>query len=339
MTENSFQRVGIVGGGAWGTALAHTLVGAGRDVLLWAYEPDTVQEINDHHTNRVFLPGVSLHEDVRATALLEDVADCDLMLLVPPAQHLRRLAGELKDYVGPEVPLLICAKGIEQGTSKMLGDVVAGEVPHATVGALSGPSFAGEVARGLPAALTVACHDETLGKRLAKSLGSRSLRIYWSDDLIGVQLGGAIKNVLAIAAGIVDGRQLGANAHAALVTRGFAEMRRLGGALGARNDTLSGLSGLGDLLLTCGSSQSRNMSLGRALGEGRSLDEVLGERRAVTEGVYTAHAMVQLSADRGVEVPIAAAVKGVVDGRLSVDEAIDGLMARPLRSETESQHL
>ncbi|MEM7750336.1 MAG: NAD(P)H-dependent glycerol-3-phosphate dehydrogenase, partial [Pseudomonadota bacterium] len=217
-----------------------------------------------------------------------------------------------------------------------LGDVLSEEFPGAEIGVLSGPSFAAEVARGLPAAVTVACDSEALGKQIAKTLGSRQLRIYWSSDLKGVQLGGAVKNVLAIAAGIVDGKKLGANAHAALVTRGFAEMRRIGTALGARAETLSGLSGLGDLLLTCGSPQSRNMSLGRALGEGQSLQGILGERKAVTEGVYTAQAVVEISAKHGIEVPISASVKGIVEGRLTVDEAIDGLMARPLRSEIDN---
>ena len=203
------------------------------------------------------------------------------------------------------------------------------------VGAVSGPSFAAEVARGLPAALTVACGDPKLGERVAQTIGSRQLRAYWTDDLVGVQLGGAIKNVLAIAAGIVDGRKLGASAHAALVTRGFAEMRRFAGAFGARPETLTGLSGLGDLLLTCGSPQSRNMSLGRALGEGRALDEILGSRKAVTEGVYTARAVVSIARERGIEVPISEAVRGIVDDGLSVDAAIAALMSRPLRPEAE----
>ncbi len=335
MAERSFQRIGVIGGGAWGTALAQTLAAAGRDVMLWAYEADTVREINQHHTNRVFLAGVDLDPDIRATGSLAEIAGQDMLLLVPPAQHVRRIARELQTLLPRETPVLICAKGIEQGTGKLLGEIIASELPEATYGVLSGPSFAGEVARGLPAALTVACAQESLSAQVAAALGSRSLRIYWTDDLIGVQLGGAIKNVLAIAAGIVDGRQLGANAHAALVTRGFAEMRRFAESLGARPETLVGLSGLGDLLLTCGSPQSRNMSLGRALGEGRSLDDVLGQRKAVTEGVYTAEAVVRLAKERTIEVPIAAAVKGIVDGEMTVDGAIEALMTRPLRAENE----
>ncbi len=335
MADQSLQKIGVVGGGAWGTALAQTLAEAGRDVQLWAYETDTVREINDHHTNRVFLAGVELNGAISATDALAEVAANDLLLLVPPAQHVRRIASQLKPHLDRQTPVLICAKGIEQQSGELLGEIIASELPAATFGVLSGPSFAGEVARGLPAALTVACPHEHLSVRVAQALGSRNLRIYWTDDLIGVQLGGAIKNVLAIAAGIVDGRKLGASAHAALVTRGFAEMRRFAEALGGRPDTLSGLSGLGDLLLTCGSAQSRNMSLGRALGQGRDLQQILAERRAVTEGVYTAEAVVRIASERHVEVPIARAVKAIVDGDLSVDDAIGALMARPLRAETE----
>ena len=336
MTETSFDKIGVVGGGAWGTALAHQLSLNGHSVQLWAYETETVREIENHKTNRVYLPGVDLHEKLQITGDLGDLAESELILLAPPAQHLRRIASQLKEISSEALPTLICAKGIEQSSGKMLGDVLAEEMPQAKAGVLSGPSFAAEVARGLPAAVTVAIDDEALGKQIAKTLGSQRLRIYWSNDLKGVQLGGAVKNVLAIAAGIVDGKQLGANAHAALVTRGFAEMRRIGAALGARSETLSGLSGLGDLLLTCGSPQSRNMSLGRALGEGQSLEDILGERKAVTEGVYTAQAVVEISAKHGIEVPISASVKGIVEGRLTVDEAIEGLMARPLRSEIET---
>jgi len=335
VARHNFQRIGVIGGGAWGTALAQTLAEAGRNVTIWAYEADTVHEINEHHTNKVFLPGIPLNQHITASKSLKKLAENDLILMVPPAQHLRRIATELKPHLITTTPVFICAKGIEQTSGKLLGDILAEELSGIMYGVLSGPSFASEVARGLPAALTVACLEESLSAQVATALGSKTLRIYWTDDLIGAQLGGAIKNVLAIAAGIVDGKKLGANAHAALVTRGFAEMRRFAQALGARADTLGGLSGLGDLLLTCGSPQSRNMSLGRALGEGRTLDEILGTRKAVTEGVYTAKAMVKIVQNTGIEVPIAAAVKAVVDGEITVDDAIDSLMARPLRAETD----
>jgi glycerol-3-phosphate dehydrogenase (NAD(P)+) len=228
---------------------------------------------------------------------------------------------------------VICAKGLEQATGKLLGEVLAEALPQATLAVLSGPSFAAEVARGLPAALTLAAKDEALGQTLAAALGGRHLRIYWSGDLVGVQLGGAVKNVLAIAAGIVQGRGLGASAHAALVTRGFAELRRFGEALGARAETLMGLSGLGDLLLTCGSPQSRNMSLGRALGQGQTLSAVLGNRRSVAEGVYTAAAVVRVAAEKGIDMPICRAVHAIVEGQLTIDAAIEALLSRPLRAE------
>jgi len=228
---------------------------------------------------------------------------------------------------------VLCAKGLEQASGKLLGEVLAETVPQATLAVLSGPSFAADVARGLPAALTLACAEEALGEALAAALGSRSLRIYWSSDTIGVQLGGAVKNVLAIAAGIVDGRGLGASAHAALVTRGFAELRRFADAFGARPETLMGLSGLGDLLLTCGSAQSRNMSLGRALGQGQTLAAVLGSRRSVAEGVYTSAAVARVAAAKGIDMPICTAVNAIVEGRLTVDGAIEALMSRPQRAE------
>ena len=335
MAPHNFQRIGIVGGGAWGTALAQTLAAAGREVTIWAYEAGTVREINEYHTNSVFLAGITLNRRITATASLERIAESDLLLMVPPAQHLRRIATQLQPYLPPTTPLLICAKGIEQSSGKLLGEILAEEMPGVTYGVLSGPSFASEVARGLPAALTVACPEESLSTRVAAALGSRFLRIYWTDDLTGVQLGGAVKNVLAIAAGIVDGKELGTNAHAALVTRGFAEMRRFAQALGARPETLNGLAGLGDLLLTCGSPQSRNMSLGRALGKGGALDEILGARKSVTEGVYTAQAMVKIAQDKGIEIPIATAIEAIVNGQITVNDAIDGLMARPLRAESD----
>jgi glycerol-3-phosphate dehydrogenase (NAD(P)+) len=228
---------------------------------------------------------------------------------------------------------VICAKGLEQATGRLLVDIFTEVLPHARLAVLSGPSFAADVARGLPAALTLACHDAALGAELVAALGYRQFRLYRSTDMIGVQLGGAVKNVLAIAAGIVEGRALGASAHAALVTRGFAELRRFGEALGARPETLMGLSGLGDLLLTCGSPQSRNMSLGRALGQGQSLAAVLGGRRSIAEGVYTAAAVTRVAAAKGIDMPICQAVQAIVAGELSVDAAIEGLLSRPFKAE------
>jgi glycerol-3-phosphate dehydrogenase (NAD(P)+) len=329
----NFDSVGIIGGGAWGTALAQTLRLARRDAVLWAREPEVVAEINSAHTNAAFLPGVPLDPDLRATTELADIAAQDVVLMVAPAQHVRSVAAELAPHVASTKPVVICAKGLEQATGKLLGEVLGEAMPQATQAVLSGPSFAADVARGLPVALTLATSDEALGQALATALGYRHLRIYWSGDLTGVQLGGAVKNVLAIAAGIVEGRGLGASAHAALVTRGFAELRRFGTALGATPETLMGLSGLGDLLLTCGSPQSRNMSLGRALGQGQSLQAVLGSRRSVAEGVYTAAAVARVAADKAIDMPIALAVHAIVEGRLTIDAAIGALLSRPQRAE------
>lgn len=333
MTIKNIQSVGVVGGGAWGTALAQTARLAGRDVILWAREPEVVADINGRHVNSLFLPGVSLDTALVATGELPRIADTDAVLMVAPAQHVRAAGEELAKYLAAGKPVVICAKGLEQATGSLMADVLASVLPQASLAALSGPSFAADVARGLPAALTLACADEEVGQTLAQSLGYRHFRLYWSGDVTGVQLGGAVKNVLAIAAGIVDGRQLGASAHAALVTRGFAELRRFGTALGARTETLMGLSGLGDLLLTCGSPQSRNMSLGRELAQGQSLDTVLGSRRSVAEGVYTAAAVIKVARERRVEMPICEAVHAIVEGLSTVDAAIEGLLARPFKAE------
>ncbi|MGE0848077.1 MAG: NAD(P)H-dependent glycerol-3-phosphate dehydrogenase [Hyphomicrobiaceae bacterium] len=329
----SFNSIGIIGGGAWGTALAQALRQAGCSVRLWAREADVADEINARHANTAFLPGVALDAGIAATTELADIASQDVVLMVAPAQHVRAVAAALAPDLGRGKPVILCAKGLEQATGKLLGEVLGETVPQATPAVLSGPSFAADVARGLPAALTLATADEALGEALAAALGSRMLRIYWSGDTVGVQLGGAVKNVLAIAAGIVDGKGLGASAHAALVTRGFAELRRFGEALGARPETLMGLSGLGDLLLTCGSAQSRNMSLGRALGQGQTLQSVLGSRRSVAEGVFTAAAVARVATDKGVDMPISQAVAAIVDGRLGVDTAIEALLSRPQRAE------
>jgi glycerol-3-phosphate dehydrogenase (NAD(P)+) len=329
----SIERIGIIGGGAWGTALAETLALSGRDVLLWAHEAETVADINERHVNRQFLPGISLCERLRATSNLSDMNKRDAILMVTPAQHVRRISQALSSHLLPGVPLVMCAKGIEQGTGKLMGEVIAETIEHVTFAVLSGPSFAIDVARGLPAALTLACRREDTGLALSRVLGGRHLRIYWSNDILGVELGGALKNVLAIAAGIVDGKGLGASAHAALVTRGFAELRRFSEAMGARSETLMGLSGLGDLILTCGSPQSRNMSLGRALGQGKALDEVLGTRASVTEGVYTAAAVVQIARSLKIEMPVCEAVFDIIEGHATIDAAIARLMQRPLKAE------
>jgi glycerol-3-phosphate dehydrogenase (NAD(P)+) len=329
----ALQTVGIVGAGAWGTALAVVARRAGRDVLIWAYEPETVAAINERHHNQIFLSGAKLDAGIEATARLNEVAVCDLLLMVTPAQNMRAIASELAPYVRAGQPLVICAKGIEQPTGKLLSQVASEVLPEARVAVLSGPSFAAEIARGLPAAVTLATGEENHGRALAHALSYPAFRCYWSEDVVGAEIGGAVKNVFAIAAGIVVGKKLGASAHAALVTRSFAEMTRFGTTLGARRETLTGLSGLGDLVLTCGSPQSRNMSLGIALGQGRSLSEVLKARHSVTEGIHTASALVEVAVARGIDMPIAQAVHAVISGLATVDEAIEALLARPIRSE------
>jgi glycerol-3-phosphate dehydrogenase (NAD(P)+) len=328
------QTIGIVGGGAWGTALATVARRAGRDVLLWAHEPETVTAINDTHTNPTYLPGVELDRAIEATSEVSEVAACDALLIVSPAQHVRDIVGALQPYFHNGRPLVICSKGIEQTTGFLMSQVAADVLPGATIAALSGPSFAAEVARQLPAAVTLATGQEDLGRRLSHALSCPPFRCYWSGDVVGAEIGGAVKNVYAIAAGIVVGKDLGKSAQAGLITRSFAEMARFGVALGAALETLIGLSGLGDLVLTCGSEQSRNMSLGTALGRGAATAEVLAERLSVTEGVATANAMVEIARERGIELPIAEAVHAILTGETSVDAAIGALLSRPLRSET-----
>lgn len=326
-------RIGIVGGGAWGTALATVADRAEREVLIWAREREVVDDINSRHINGLFLPDMPLKPAIRATAALTDLAGHDALLLVTPAQALRAVASELCPDLTDGKPLVICAKGMEQATGKFLSDVLAEICPTAAVAVLSGPSFATDVARGLPTAVTLACADDALARSLAAALNPPSFRPYVSDDVRGAQICGAVKNVLAIACGICEGKGLGASARAALTTRGFAELARFGAALGARAETLSGLSGLGDLILTCNSPQSRNMSLGMALGRGETLDKVLGARRSVSEGVYTAAAVVASARKLGIDMPLSEAVHGIISGGITVDQAIDAILSRPLKRE------
>ena len=330
----TYQSVGIIGAGAWGTALAEAARRTGRDVTLWGHERDTVAEINERHTNGVYLPGVTLDPRIRATFNPADIAAASLILMVTPSQFLRAVASEFAPHLGAR-PVVICTKGFEAATGKMMSDVLAETLPQALPAVMAGPSFAAEVARGLPAALTLAATDETLGRDIVAALASRSMRLYWTDDMLGVQIGSAVKNVLAIASGIVVGRRLGANAQAALITRGFAELMRFGVGVGARAETLEGLSGLGDLILTCSSTQSRNMSLGVALGEGKTLAEVLGSRKSVSEGAHSAAAAVARAKAAGVELPICDAVRAVLAQEMSIDEAIEALLSRPFRAEAE----
>lgn len=327
--------IGIVGAGAWGSALAATVRRAGRDAILWARDPAVADEINRAHTNAAYLPDIVLDRGVRATNALAEVAAADALLLVTPAQHLRAVTRELAPHLAADRPIVLCAKGIEQRSGTLMSEVLAETLPGRPLAVLSGPTFADEVARGLPTAVTLAAADVTLGEHLIAAIGSRTFRPYLSHDPIGTQIGGAVKNVIAIACGIVAGRALGENARAALITRGLAEIGRLSSALGARPETRMGLSGLGDLALTCTSMRSRNYSLGRALGEGRSRDEVLGARRSVTEGVSSAAAVLARAQRHGVDMPITAAVDAILNQGAGIEATIAGLLARPFTVESD----
>ena len=325
------QRLFIVGAGAWGTALGQVAARAGREATIWAHEVEVAEAINRHHENPAFLPGVELDHHVRATTELADAARADAVLLAVPAQFLRDVAGRLRT----EAPLLICAKGIEQGTGALMTEVCAAVLPDARIAVLSGPTFADEVARGLPTAVTLAATDAALGHELVEALGSRSFRPYLGDDPVGAEIGGAVKNVLAIACGIVEGQRLGDNARAALITRGLAEMTRLAVAKGGRSETMMGLAGIGDLALTCTGDSSRNHALGVALGRGESLAKILAGRRDVVEGVATAAAVSALAETLGVEMPISAAVDAILHRGAAIADAIEALLSRPFRAESQ----
>jgi glycerol-3-phosphate dehydrogenase (NAD(P)+) len=330
---NRFRRVGIVGAGAWGTALAATVRRAGADVTIWAREPDLVAAINQTHENPLFLPGVTLDPAIAATQDLAAMAHADALLLVVPAQFLRSVASELATHLRQAVPVVIATKGIELGSGDTMGEILDIVMPARPRAVLSGPTFAVEVARGLPTAVTLAAADSDLGRKLVETIGTASFRPYLSDDAIGCEIGGAVKNVLAIACGILTGRGLGDNARAALITRGLAEMVRLAVAKGGKPATLMGLSGLGDLALTCTAMQSRNYSLGAALGAGRRLDEVLGARQSVAEGVATAAAVTALARRLDIDMPIVAAVDAILHHGAVIDATIAGLLARPFKTE------
>jgi len=324
------KRLAVIGGGAWGTALATVACRAGTACTLWARDRDVVAMINSGHENPVFLPGVGLDPAITATAdLPAAIAQADAAVLAVPAQFMRPFLGTLP----VPLPLLLCAKGIENRSLKTMSELVEEVVPAAPVAVLSGPSFAAEVARDLPTAVTIASRDPGLAGAFIAALGSTRFRPYLSEDPIGAEIGGAVKNVMAIACGIVVGRDLGDNARAALITRGLAEMVRLGLAKGARADTFRGLSGLGDLVLTCTAGQSRNHALGIALGRGTGLAAALAGRRSVVEGVATAAAVAALAERLGVEMPITAAVNAVLHRGMAIDLLIEQLLARPYRSE------
>ena len=323
--------VGVVGAGAWGTALAQMLSGDGREVLLWAREPELVRQINETQRNGLFLPSAQLNASIRATDDLAEMGRVPVLLLVTPAQHLARVLGGIGWHGGDVV---LCSKGIEAGSGRLMADVARDAAPEASLAVLSGPTFAHEVAAGLPTAVTLACAGgEAQWRRLSPAIARPAFRPYYSDDVTGAEIGGAVKNVLAIACGVVDGLQLGQNARAALISRGFAEMQRFGFALGAKPETLSGLSGLGDLVLTCSSTSSRNFSLGKALGEGASASEILAAQATVAEGAFTAPVLAELANERGISMPIVDAVVSLLNGTAPPREVVAGLLSRPLKAE------
>jgi glycerol-3-phosphate dehydrogenase (NAD(P)+) len=327
----AFERIAVLGGGAWGTALANVAARAGCSVVIWEYEPGNAAQLAQKRESK-FLPGVRIDDSIAVTQDLAEAARAEALLLVVPAQATRSVTQALADKIASDTPVIACAKGIEHGTRKFMTEVIAECAPQATPAILSGPSFAADVARGLPTAVTLAARDETLAADVARALASRQFRPYQSSDVRGVEIGGATKNVLAIAAGIVTGRGLGASASAALTTRGFAELVRFGRAHGAKVETMMGLSGLGDLILTCSSPQSRNFTFGVNLGRGQAPRDI-HDTTGLAEGAFTAPVLLDMARARDVDMPIAAAVAAVLAEQMNVDEAIDSLLARPIRSE------
>jgi glycerol-3-phosphate dehydrogenase (NAD(P)+) len=324
------QKIAVLGGGAWGTALALACARAGRAVTLWEHDATNADSLVQKRESR-FLPGVKLDDTITVTRNLSAAARNDAILIVVPAQVVRNVVTQLAPSLTDSTPLIVCAKGIEHGTHKFMSEIVMECAPEAVPAILSGPSFASDVARGLPTAVTLAAPDADMAAALAQAISSATFRLYHASDLRGVELGGAAKNVLAIAAGIVTGRALGASALAAMVTRGFAELARFGAAYGAKTETLMGLSGFGDLFLTCSTPQSRNFSFGVALGKGETPDAAAHGKLA--EGAFTAPVLLEMARAKSVDMPISAAVAAVVAKKMSVDEVIAALLARPLRAE------
>lgn len=336
MTEESEvkkYKIGVVGAGAWGTALAQLSIKAGSDVTLWAREEEVVESINKYHENKIFLPGIILPNNLRATSMLSNMSDMDFIFLVVPAQFARLILSELKEYIAQKSTIVLCAKGIEQSTGKLMSEVVSEILPKSPVAVLSGPTFAREVAMGCPSAVTIASKYEQVTKKLSDAIGQPTFRPYGSRDVVGAEIGGALKNVFAIACGITAGRKMGDNSRAALITRSLSEMVRFGEKYGADRTTMMGLCGLGDLILTCSSTQSRNMSLGIAIGEGKNIDEIMKERMTVAEGYHTSSILAKICYEEKIDLPIVMAVNDILHEGKDVSTVITNLLNRPFVSE------
>jgi|TARA_B100001250_G_scaffold384301_1_gene378999 glycerol-3-phosphate dehydrogenase (NAD(P)+) len=328
-----YTNISIIGAGAWGTALAEVISRQGNQVNLWAREDDVVKSINTLNENTLYLPNIKLSELIIAQNNLDNVINCDLLLMVTPSQFMRSVLEDIKDNLNDSIPVVLCSKGIETKTLSLMNEITQSIIPKNPLAILSGPSFAIDVVNNKPTAVTLACKDLSIGKNIADSISLPTFRPYLSEDIVGAQIGGATKNVIAIAAGVVEGQNLGDSARAATIARGFSEINRLAVALGGQEETLSGLSGMGDLLLTCNSITSRNFSLGIKLGKGLSAEEATDGLSSIAEGMYSAKAIDKLSKKLGVEMPITNAVNDLIEKKRSLDEIIDDLLSRPIRRE------
>ena len=328
-----YTNISIIGAGAWGTALAEVISRQGNQVNLWAREDDVVKSINTLNENTLYLPNIKLSELIIAQNNLDNVINCDLLLMVTPSQFMRSVLEDIKNSLNDSIPVVLCSKGIETKTLSLMNEITESIIPKNPLAILSGPSFAIDVVNNKPTAVTLACKDLSIGKKIADSISLPTFRPYLSEDIVGAQIGGATKNVIAIAAGVVEGQNLGDSARAATIARGFSEINRLAVALGGQEETLSGLSGMGDLLLTCNSITSRNFSLGIKLGKGLSAEEATDGLSSIAEGMYSAKAIDKLSKKLGVEMPITNAVNDLIEKKRSLDEIIDDLLSRPIRRE------
>tara|TARA_B100001121_G_C18600042_1_gene579061 strand:- start:100 stop:1104 length:1005 start_codon:yes stop_codon:yes gene_type:complete len=333
MMQDNYRNISIVGAGAWGTALAELISRQGHQINLWAKESSVVHSINASHENNIFLPNVRLSDLIVAFNNIEQITNCDLLLVVSPAQYTRETLLEVSKTLKSDTPIILCSKGIEISTLSLMSQIAESIFPDNPIAVLSGPSFAIDVVNNKPTAVTLACKDINVGKNIAESINLSSFRPYISEDVIGAQIGGATKNVIAIAAGVVEGQRMGDSARAATIARGFSEIKRLAISMGGKEETLAGLSGMGDLLLTCNSKNSRNYSLGIKLGEGQSIEEATNGLSTIAEGMYSAKAITKLAVQNKIDMPITLAVNDLIEKKYSVTEIIDNLLNRPIKKE------